>query len=424
MTPGVEHLDPTERVALQRRTIATLRVSQVPGQAAVAGSLAVVSLLASDLLGSDRWAGLGGAAFTAGAAVTAVPLAATMRRRGRRPGLVAAFGVASIGSLVVAVGGQQRWFWLFIVGLVLFGAGQAATLQGRYVGADLALPAERARAIAAIVWIGTLGAVFGPVLTPLAKRVATAFGFVDLIGPYLVASVLFAASAAIVLVRLRPDPLVVVGGTDRHADRARPLRQLRVSYGAIRCSRPAMLGLAAMAGSQAAMVAVMTMTPPHMHDHGHADLSALVIAVHIGGMFGLAPLVGRFVDRIGAVRAIQWGAVVLGSSTVVTVVAGYVPMLMFAGLFLLGLGWSIGLIAGTTLLTASVRPDERVQVQGAGDLTMSLCGAVAALGSGFVKASFGFHLLADAATVLAALLLVAAWRERARVVSGDASTTR
>ncbi len=68
-----------------------------------------------------------------------------------------------------------------------------------------------------------------------------------------------------------------------------------------------------MAASQASMVAVMTMTPPHMKDHGQADLSAVVIAVHILGMFGLAPWVGRYVKRVGAVPAIQSGAIVLGS---------------------------------------------------------------------------------------------------------------
>jgi MFS family permease len=429
----VTPLADVERAALQQRTLTTLRLSQVPGQAAVAGSVAVVSLLASDLLGSDRWAGIGGAAFTAGAAITAVPLAAAMRRRGRRPGLIAAFLVAAFGSLVAAVGGQTRWFPLFVVGLVLFGAGQAATLQGRYVATDLAEPLERARAVAAIVWVGTLGAVLGPVITPLAKGTAESLGLVDLVGPYLFAAVLFAASAVIVFVRLRPDPLVASGGTDPHAERSRPIRQVRISYGDIRRSPLALLGLVAMAGSQAAMVGVMTMTPPHMKDHGHADLSALVIAVHIFGMFGLAPVVGRFVDRLGAVRAVQWGAVVLGSGTIATVVAGYVPFLMFAGLFLLGLGWNIGLIAGTTLLTSSVPDSARVAAQGTGDLTMSLCGALAALGSGFVKASLGFHLLADAATALAALLLVYAWvieaRRRRAVsteggVSASASTAR
>ena len=110
----------------------------------------------------------------------------------------------------------------------------------------------------------------------------------------------------------------------------------------IRSSPGAVLGLVAMAASQAAMVGVMTMTPPHMKDHGQADLSAVVIAVHILGMYGLAPFVGRYVRRVGAVPAIEAGAVVLGSGTVAAVVAGYVPALIFVGLFLLGLGWSIG----------------------------------------------------------------------------------
>ncbi|CAN5480781.1 hypothetical protein BH24ACT5_BH24ACT5_24160 [soil metagenome] len=54
-------VDAVERAALQRRTLVSLRLSQVPGQAAVAGMVAVVSLLASDLLGSDRLAGMGSA---------------------------------------------------------------------------------------------------------------------------------------------------------------------------------------------------------------------------------------------------------------------------------------------------------------------------------------------------------------------------
>ena len=156
---------------------------------------------------------------------------------------------------------------------------------------------------------------------------------------------------------LRPDPLVVSAAPIPHAERARPLRQVRASYGVIRRSPGAVLGLAVDGGAQAAMVAVMTMTPPHMKDHGHADLSAFVIAVHILGMFGLAPC-RRSLRRPRRHRArrSQCGAVVLASGTVATVVAGYVPAMIFVGLFLLGLGWSVGLIAGTTLLTGSVPP--------------------------------------------------------------------
>jgi MFS family permease len=399
---------------LEHRTITTLRIAQVPGQAAVAGMVAVVSLLAGDLLGSDRLAGAGSAAFTTGAALATIPLAAYMRRHGRRPGLTRGLLVGAVGSLIAALGGEAGWFVLFLLGMFLFGSGQASTLLQRYVAGDL-VPAERqATAIAAIVWVGTLGAAFGPMLTPLERRAAEAMGLNELVGPYLFASLMFAIGAAVIWFRLRPDPLQVAGGIDPDAERARPLRQFRASMGVITASPGARLGLAAMAASQAAMVGVMTMTPPHMDDHGHDNLSAFVIALHIVGMYGLSPLVGRFVGRVGTVRAIETGAVVLGVGTVSTVLAGYVPALMFAGLFLLGLGWSIGLIGGSTLLTASVPMEARVEVQGTSDLTMSMCGAAAAFSSGFVKDSFGFHLLADAAAGLAAVLLVFAWFTAAR----------
>lgn len=419
----VDPADIDDREALQRRTLLTLRLAVVPGQAAVAGTVAVVSLLAKDMLGSDRLAGMGSAAFTFGAAMMSIPLAAFMRRRGRRPGLALALGIGSVGALVAASGGQVRFFPLFILGMFMFGSGQSATLQARYAAADLATESERATAIGAVVWIGTLGAVFGPLFTPLEKRFGIWIGLDEYVGPYLFAAVLFAVGAVAYLVLLRPDPLVVSGAVDPHAARTRPLEQVRRSYGEIRRSPGALLGIIAMAVSQATMVGVMTMTPPHMADHGHADLSALVIALHIVGMYGLAPWVGRFVDRVGTVRSVQIAAVLLGLSTITVQIAGYVPALMFIGLFFLGVGWNIGLIAGTALLTSSVPSHARVEAQGTGDLTLSLCGAIAALSSGFVKQAFEFHILADMATVLAGMMLVYAWYTRASV-SARVSTAR
>lgn len=112
-----------DREVLQRRTLRSLRFAQVPGQAAVAGMVAVVSLLASDLLGSDRLAGMGSAAFTIGAAFTAIPLAAFMRRRGRRVGLGRTLLIGAVGASIAATGGQLRWFPLFVIGMLAFGAG-------------------------------------------------------------------------------------------------------------------------------------------------------------------------------------------------------------------------------------------------------------------------------------------------------------
>ena len=400
--------------ALQRRTMTTLRLGQVPTQAAVAGVVAVVGLLAKDMLGSDRLAGSGSAAMTFGSAVLAVPVAAYMRRRGRRRGLATALAIGIAGASLAATGGQLRWFWLFLVGMAGLGGAQLASLQARYVAADLAPSHHRARAIAGIVWVGTLGAIFGPVLTPEEKKVGEWLGLDPLVGPYLFAAAFLVVAFVVVVARLRPDPLEVNGQLDPGAQRVNPFRQVGSSLRVVAASPLAPLGLAAMVISQAVMVAVMTMTAPHMKDHGHGDLSAYVIALHIVGMYFFAPWVGMFVERVGHIRAVMVGAVVMGMGTVTAVVAGYVPALIFVGLWLLGLGWNVGLIAGSAILTTAVPESSRVEVQGTADLTMSFCGGAAAFSSGFIKAAWGYHLLADAATVVAGALLLLAYVQHLR----------
>ena len=322
---------------------------------------------------------------------------------------------------IAGVGGQLRSFPIFLLGMMCFGGAQAATLQGRYVAADLAPEHDRARAIASVVVVGTLGAVFGPVLTPWEKRVGKAVGLDQFVGPFFFAALLLLVALAVIARRLRPDPLAVNGQLDPHAERVRPLRQVRLSAAVIMETPLATLGLVAMVVSQTAMVAVMTMTPSHMNDHDQADLSAYVIALHIAGMYAFAPFVGRFVTRVGQVRAVMVGSVALGLGTVVSVVAGYVPSLIFVGLFLLGVGWNIGLIAGSSILTGAVPANSRVEVQGTADLTMSFCGGLAAFASGFVKQAWGYHMLANAATFLAGLLLVVSY-SNSRLVSGRAAS--
>ncbi len=412
-----------DRAAVQRRTLLTMRTAQVPAQAAFAGVVAVVALLGKELLDSDRLSGTGSAAFTFGAALVAVPLSGYMRRNGRRPGLVRAFTLGSVGGFVAALGGQLGSFPVFLVGMLAFGSGQAAALQARFVGADLAEPDERSRAIGSVVWVGTLGAAFGPLLTPWERRVADAAGLEPLVGPFLFAGMFFALSATILAIRLRPDPLVVAGLVDPSAERVRPLLQVRRAAGVLRARPLAQLGLASMVVSQTAMVAVMTMTPPHMKDNHHDDLSAYVIALHIVGMYGFAPFVGRVVERFGRPLSIMVGALVLGAGAAVSVAFGYSSLMMFVGLLLLGVGWSFCLIGGSTLLTESVPAETRVEVQGAGDLLMSLFGGAAAFSSGFVKQSFGYGTLAMSAALVAVALIVFA-RSRSVVAARPIGSSR
>lgn len=392
---------------MQRRTLVTLSISQVLGSAGLTSGITVGGLIAKDLLGGETWAGLATASLTLGSALGAAHLARLMVQRGRRPGLVTGYLLGMLGGVVAVVAADAGSFPLLVVGSILLGCGQASNLLARYAAADLADTGQRAKAISTLVFMSTFGAVAGPAMVGLGERLGRAAGISELAGPYLFSVAFFAASAVVTTIRLRPDPLVVAGGV-RRGERRQPV-DLRGSLRHVMSLADARLALSAMVTSQVVMVAVMTMTPLHMRDHDHSvQLVGLVIAVHIAGMYALAPLVGVVNDRLGGHRTIVLGGAVLATSTVVTALAGAAPSLLFVGLFLLGLGWSIGLIAGSTMLTDAVEVDRRTKVQGAADLTMSLSGGLAGLASGFVKHTVGFHMLSNAGTLAAGLLMVSA----------------
>ncbi len=399
-----------EPQAIQRRVVGVLMATNAFGYAAFVAVVAIAGLLASEMTGGDTLAGIPSAAATMGTAIAATPLALRSKRRGRRSGLRLGYLIGLSGAALGLLGGQTELFWLFVLAMAIFGVGNASNLQNRFTAADLATEEKRASSIAMVVWVGTLGAVIGAPMSVWVNRRGLELGMADWVSPMALGLIGFTLAASVVGVFLRPDPLEVAGGLNPDAERARPLREARRSSVAVWASPQARLAIGAMALSQMAMVAVMTMTPLHMRDHGHAELSTLVISVHVLGMFGFAPLIGRWADRMGRVKALWVGAATLGLGTFASVTAGYVPGLIFLGLFLLGLGWSFALIAGSALLTESLPVSERVGAQGLADVTMSLLGAVAAFSSGMVKEAAGYHWLANFGTLTAILIFFAAIR--------------
>jgi MFS family permease len=337
-------------------------------------------------------------------------LSRVMGRRGRRPGLRLGYSLATLGGILAAIGVERGSLAIFLAGLFVFGNGQASNLLARYAATDLARPEERSRAMSRVVFASTFGAVFGPLLIEPAEHAGEAwFGLDQYTGPWLLGAMCFFVAMLNVAFRLRPDPLLLARGAAEATGESAPRAPLASTIrGIVRIPR-ARLALAAMAVSQATMVGVMTMTPVHMRLHGHETMSQYVVSLHIAGMFAFSPLVGRYADRRGRVAAIAAGAAVLMASTTLAALSGDIELLLFPALWGLGLGWNLGLIGGSNLLTESVPPVERVAVQGSADLLMSLCGGLAGFASGFIRRAVGYHVLAAMATVAASLLLLAAW---------------
>jgi len=408
-----------QRADVQRRTLRVLTAGQVVGAAALAAAVTVGAFVIQDILGQETaWAGLGTAMVTTGTAVMSQALSRVMQRRGRRPGLGAGYGLAALGSVVAAVGVERASLPVFLLGLFVFGNGQASNLLARYAATDLAAPEARSRAMSRIVFASTFGAVLGPLVIGPTEHAGEAwFGFQRYTGPWVFAAVGFAGAMVNTLARLRPDPLLVARRLDgsAEAEAAVPPAPQRISttVRTIVAAPATRVALAAMVISQVTMVAVMAMTPMHMRLHGHETMSAYVVSLHIAGMYAFSPIVGRFSDRRGRLPTILVGAVVLVAATVVAALSGDVEQLLFPSLWLLGLGWNFGLIGGSSLLVDETAPGDRVAVQGTADLLMSFCGGLGGFASGFIRQAIGFHLLAASAMVAAGVLVViayTAWR--------------
>lgn len=396
----------------QRRTVRVLSLGQVLGGVGVGIGIAVGGLLAEQLADTESVAGLAQTAAVIGSAVLAVPASRLMARAGRRPGLVASYAVAVLGCATVVLAAVLGSFALMLPGMFLFGAGTTAGLQARYAATDLASPRRRGTALSVVVWATTIGAVLGPNLADPSGRAAVSVGLPRLAGAFVVAALLLALAAVAVSVFLRPDPLLLARELSGSGTEPPAGTSVRAALGAVVSTVDGRLGLTAMAVSHSVMVGVMVLTPVHL-GHGGATLTVIgiVISVHIAGMYAFSPIVGTMADRVGRRPVVLAGAFILAGALAVagTAPAGAAGQLGI-GLFLIGVGWSCGLIAGSTMVTESVPVTVRPQAQGATDLVMGLSAGLAGALAGPIVDGLGYGALNVAAGVLLIPLLVLALR--------------
>ncbi len=371
----------------------TLWIASLLGGLAQSLGGAAAALLARDISGSDAVAGLPQAVLVVGSAGAALAISALTRRYGRGRALAAALTVATGGSIVVVLVDTLPGL---LTGTLLLGAGTAAVMLGRYAAADGAPEEGRARAMATVLAATTVGAVAGPNLLVPADALGRTLGMPGLIGAYVVAAACFAAAAGLLL-RLPVRP---------------PAAEPGPSVGAP--GGTAVPGLTVLALTNLVMVGVMTMAPVHLHHLG-VGLGAigLVVSLHIAGMFAPAPLSGWLVDRWGPAPATALAGAVLVASALLAATTADVPLALGMALVLLGAGWNLGLVAGSTLLTAGVPAGERPRREGWGEVAMGMAAAGGGAASGAVVSGGGYGLLASGGAAVAALVVAAAWRARA-----------
>ena len=383
-----------EIASQQRKVIRTLSAAQILNGVGTSGTVAAGSLLVTSISKSESLAGLAQTTTVLGAAMMALPLAKLTQKGGRRLSLMSGYSIGVIGAILAILGGTHKILFLMLTGAFMVGAASASGYQARFAAIDLATPANRSKILSLVVWGSTVGAVTGPNLMQPAGDFAHFLHLPRLVGPYFIAGTSLTLATIVIFFFLKPDPYLTANMSSDGVTQKKH-ETTRAALKHIRQIPHALFAITAVGIGHLAMVSIMVMTPVHM---SHVDVTlsviGLVISVHVLGMYAFSPLVGALSDRLGRVRVIQIGVVILMAAAAT---AGLAPAMnaiqLGIGLFLLGLGWSCTLIAGSTLLSETVSVEMKPSSQGASDLVMNLMGAVGGAASGVIIGFLSFGWL-------------------------------
>lgn len=373
------------------------------GMAALYGMVQLAAAVATStfvaVTGFEGLLGLGPAIFLATGALAAFPAGRMMDRFGRVPVLAGGFGLGILGCLITGIGATSLSVVAVVLGFASIGASIGTVMLSRAAAADMYPPERRGRGIALVLFGAVFGALLGPlVFVPL---------FADqsggrLLTPWLAAAGFMVAGLVLVL-NVRPDPgRIAVVLAEQSGDGGARAPEAAASLGVI-LRRPGVVSaLVAAVASFAVMVGMMTLVGYVLVGHGHHQGAVFpVLSAHFIGMFGLVIVVGNIIDRVGRIRALLGGLLLLGFSTLSVVWAAGSVVASAVALFGIGLGWNFSYVAATAELSDRTVQAERGKILGFTDLLSGFAGATLALLGGVILATVGLLGLGVVALILA-----------------------
>ncbi|CAG0962949.1 Riboflavin transporter RfnT [Burkholderiales bacterium] len=381
------------------RTLALLAACQALLLINAAGLITINGLVGHMLADTKALATLGATTYVIGSALAAMPAALWMARVGRRAGFMAGALINIAGCAIAALALQQRSFVLFCAATAIIGVYQAVGLQYRFAAAEVAAPADRAKAIS---WV-LAGGIAGGIVGPESMRFARDWFSTPFTGS-------FVALAGFALVALAVQSRVHVPPPTR-AERSgagRPLADI------VRQPVFVVAVLAAALG-YGVMNLLMVATPLAMDFCSHPFAqAALVIQWHVVAMYAPGLFTGTLIKRFGVLRIIVTGVVLMGGCVAVALSGTSVAHFLVA-LALLGVGWNFMYTGGTTLLIDAHTPAEKARAQGANDFAVFATMGVSSAASGALVSLAGWERMnAAALPALAVVVVAVAWLARLR----------
>lgn len=379
----------------QTRNVAILATTQMLYLIASITVMTLSGVVGLQLSPDPSLATLPVAMMTVGTLLSTLPASLYMKRAGRRLGFVTGAGLGGMaGGLLSFAAIALESFWLFCAGNFLFGLYQAFAMYYRFAAADVSSEEFRSRAISYVMAGGVVAAFLGPWNASTVDWLRA----VPMGGPYLMIAML-----ALLAIMLLSTLKVPASGEPQPGDISRPLSRI--------ASQPGFLvAVISAATGYATMILIMTATPLAMRAQGFGMAQvALVMQMHVLGMFVPSFFTGSLIARYGVVWVLLAGTGLL-ATTVLVANLGQGFSYFAVALIALGVGWNFLFVGGSTLLATIHSETERGKVQGTNELIIFSLVATASLMSGKLLHDIGWQALN--LTVLPFLLLVvlaAAW---------------
>jgi hypothetical protein len=312
--------------------------------AALAASVAAISVAASRLSPSHRLDTLPTALVLFATAVANAPVSSAIARHGRRRTFVAAAAVGAFAAAGAAAAVARLSFGGLCASACLMGVGNAAAQQYRFAAAELVPAHARATAISAVLSGGVIGAVVGP---EYAKRARLLLPRAPFSGVFVISAAVCTLNAA--LIALVPF---------QHTPPPPPSSPLHASL-----PPPSLRALLAQPARWAAvlvgatcwfvMTFLMVPVPLAMTSAGFSFTdAALVVQLHMLAMYLPSFATGRAVSTVGTGRAIVAGTAVVGAAMALFASGAQLPHYL-VGELLVGFGWNLQFVGATAALAAT-----------------------------------------------------------------------
>lgn len=359
---------------MRSRNVFLLAICQAIGMAGPSTVVLLVGIIGAEIAPRPSLATLPISLGVVSTAIFSIPAALLMRSIGRKRGFMLGFAIAIVGAILAAAAITQRNFVLLCVAVFLIGQNNAFILQYRFAASESVDAQHSGRAVSTVL----LGGIMAGYLGPEVARRTQALLPTQYAGSFVSLTVLYGIALFILLFMhdiRAPKTSIETSG--------RPLPQIvgQPTY---------LIALLAGVASYGLMNFIMTATPVHLHATGFSlDNTAFVIQSHIIAMYLPSLVTGTLIDRLGAARIMQVGAVLMLGCTAVGLVStdllGY-----WGALVLLGLGWNLLFVGGTVLLTKTYRPEERFKAQATNDFTIFAVQAISSFSAGTVLSLAGW----------------------------------